>query len=130
LVVLPYGSGFGNGGVEDPPHKLAEVESLLGGVSRRIILGFTSELGHTSLLFRLVTDGPASEGEKLARTRLACATIVCLVRVIKAFKLEIVVRASPQRKAHVDGAMEVSKYLLQSLQVSVRGGGLGGAKYA
>jgi hypothetical protein len=26
---------------------LAEVESLLGGVSRTIILGFTSGLGHT-----------------------------------------------------------------------------------
>jgi hypothetical protein len=38
LVVLPYGGGFGDGGVEDLPHKLAEVESLLGGVSRRVVL--------------------------------------------------------------------------------------------
>jgi hypothetical protein len=51
LVVLPDGGGFGDGGVEDLPHKLAEVESLLGGVSGGVVLGFTSGLGHTSLLF-------------------------------------------------------------------------------
>jgi hypothetical protein len=61
LVVLIYGGGFGDGGVEDLPHKLAEVESLLGDVSRTLILGFT--MGHTSLLFGVVADGPASEGE-------------------------------------------------------------------
>jgi hypothetical protein len=47
---------------------LAEVEFLLDGASRRVVLGFTSGLGHTSLLFELVTDGPASEGEEIART--------------------------------------------------------------
>jgi hypothetical protein len=57
LAVLPYGGGLGDGGVEDLPHKLAEVESLLGGASRRRILGFTSGLGHTSVLFGLVGDG-------------------------------------------------------------------------
>jgi hypothetical protein len=51
LVVLPDGGGFGDGGVQYLPHKLAEVESLLGGVSRRVVLGFTSGLGHTSMLF-------------------------------------------------------------------------------
>jgi hypothetical protein len=51
LVVLPYGGGFGDGGVEDLPHKLAEVESFLGGVNRRVVLGSTSGLGHTSHLF-------------------------------------------------------------------------------
>jgi hypothetical protein len=54
LVVLPGGGGFGDRGVEDLPHKLAEVEPLLGGASRRVILGFTSGLGHISVLFRLV----------------------------------------------------------------------------
>jgi hypothetical protein len=58
LVVLPDGVVFGDGGVEDLPHKLAEVESLLGGV--RVVLGFTSGLGHISLLFGLVANGPAS----------------------------------------------------------------------
>jgi hypothetical protein len=32
LIVLPNGGCCGDGGVEDLPHKLAEVESLLGGV--------------------------------------------------------------------------------------------------
>jgi hypothetical protein len=68
LVVLPNGGGFGDGGVEDLLHNLAEVDSLLGGVSRRVILCFTSGLGHTSMLFGLVADGPASEGEEIART--------------------------------------------------------------
>jgi hypothetical protein len=40
-------------GVEDLPHKLAEVESLLGGVSRKAVLGFTSGLGHTCLFLDL-----------------------------------------------------------------------------
>jgi hypothetical protein len=35
LVVLPDGGGFSDGGIEDLPHKLPEVESLLGGVSRK-----------------------------------------------------------------------------------------------
>jgi hypothetical protein len=61
---------------------LAEVESLLGGVTR-----------HTSLLFGLVVDGPESESEEKARTRLAGAAIVCPVNVGKACKLETVVRA-------------------------------------
>jgi hypothetical protein len=30
---------------------LVEVESLLGGVSRGVVLGFTSGVGHTSLMF-------------------------------------------------------------------------------
>ena len=68
LVVLLDGGGSGDGGVEDLPHKLPEVESLLGGVSRIVVLGFTSGLGHTSLLFGLVADGSASEGENLARS--------------------------------------------------------------
>jgi hypothetical protein len=44
--------------------------------------------------------------------------------------LEIVVRAPPHGQAHVDGAMDVSKYLLQSMQVGVRGRCLCGAKNA
>jgi hypothetical protein len=68
LVVLPNGGGFNDQGVQALPHKLAEVESLLGGVSRRVVLGFTSGLGHASMLFGLVADGSASEGEEIART--------------------------------------------------------------
>jgi hypothetical protein len=111
LVVLLYGGGFGDGRIEDLPHKLAEVESLLGGVSRRVVLGFTSGLGHTSLLFGLVADGPASESEEIARTGLAG-------------RLPIHRRQSqevgdcgpcpPQSQAHVDGTMEVSKDLLRA----------------
>jgi hypothetical protein len=41
-----------------------------------------------------------------------------------------VVRAPPQRQAHVDGAMKVSENLLENLQVGVRGGRLGGAEDA
>jgi hypothetical protein len=93
LVVFLDGGGFGDGGVEDLLHKLGEVESLFGGVSRRVTLGFTSGLGYTRLLFGLVADGPASEGEDIARTGLAGATIVCTVRVGKTCKLETVVRA-------------------------------------
>jgi hypothetical protein len=33
---------------------LAEVESLLGGVRRRVVLGFTRGLGHKCMLFGLV----------------------------------------------------------------------------
>jgi hypothetical protein len=58
LVVLLDGGGFGGGGLEDLPHKLVEVESLLGRVSRRVVLSDTSGLGHTSQLFGLVADGP------------------------------------------------------------------------
>jgi hypothetical protein len=32
LVVLLDGGGSGDGGVEDPPNKLADVDFLLGGV--------------------------------------------------------------------------------------------------
>jgi hypothetical protein len=67
-----------------PPHKLAEVEPLLGGVSCRVVLGFTSGLCHTSLLFGLVADGPASDSEEVARTGLACTAVVCPVSVGKA----------------------------------------------
>jgi hypothetical protein len=87
LVVLLHGGGFGDGGVEDFPHKLAEVESLLGGVSRRVVLGFTSGWGHTSLLFGLVGDGSASESEDVARTGLAGAAVVFPVSVGKACEL-------------------------------------------
>jgi hypothetical protein len=40
LVLIPYGGGFGGGSVEDLPHNLAEVESLLAGVSRKVMLSF------------------------------------------------------------------------------------------
>jgi hypothetical protein len=112
---------------------LAEVESLLDGVSRRVVLGFTSALGHTCLLFGLVVDGPASESEEIARTRLAGDAVVCPVSGGKACELETVVRAPPpppKRQAHVDVAMEVSKHLFHSMHVCVRGGCLGGAEDA
>jgi hypothetical protein len=72
------------------------MESLLGGISRKVSLGFTSGLGHISLLFGLVADGPASDSEEVARTGLAGAAVVCQVSVGKACKLEAVVRARPQ----------------------------------
>jgi hypothetical protein len=101
LFVRPYGGGFGDGGVEDLPHKLAEVESLLGGVSRKVLLGFTRGLGHTSLLFGLADDGPASEGEEVARTGLAGAPVVCPISVGKASKSETVVIRVPPPPLHV-----------------------------
>jgi hypothetical protein len=61
LVVLPDGGGSGDEGVEDLPHKLAEVESLLGGVSRGVILIITSWPGDTRLLHGLAANGSASE---------------------------------------------------------------------
>jgi hypothetical protein len=87
LVVLPSGGGFGDGGVEDLPHKFPEVESLLGDISRRVVPALTRGLGHICLLFGLVTDGPASEGEEIARTGLAGGDVVCLVSVGKACEL-------------------------------------------
>jgi hypothetical protein len=42
LVVFLDGGGVDDGVIEDLPHKLAEVESLLGGVNRKVILIFTS----------------------------------------------------------------------------------------
>jgi hypothetical protein len=74
---------------------LAEVESLLGGVSRKVVLGFTCGLGQTSRLFGLVADVPASDSEEVAPTGLAGAAVVCLVSVGKACKSETVVRAPP-----------------------------------
>jgi hypothetical protein len=71
------------------------VESLLGSIRRRVVLGFTRGLGHTVLLFGLVADGPASEGEEKARTGLAGVVVVCPVSVGKAYELETVVRAPP-----------------------------------
>jgi hypothetical protein len=41
-MVLLDGGDSVDGGVEYLPHKLAEVESLLGGVSSTIVLSFTS----------------------------------------------------------------------------------------
>jgi hypothetical protein len=95
LVVIPDGGSLGDGDVEDLPHKLAEVESLLGGVNRRVVLGFASGLGHTILLFGLVVDGPASDSEEVARTGLAGAADVYPASVGKACKLEAVVHALP-----------------------------------
>jgi hypothetical protein len=77
---------------------LPEVESLLGGIRRIVVLGFTRGLGHTSLLFGLVADGPASKCEEIARTGLACAVVVCPVSVGKACELETVVRAPPNAR--------------------------------
>jgi hypothetical protein len=97
------------------------MESLLGGVSRRVVLGFTRGLSHTSLLFGLVTSWPASEGEEIAGARLAGAVVVGPVSVGKACELKAVVQAPPQRHAHVDGAMKVAEDFFQSMQVCLRG---------
>jgi hypothetical protein len=61
-----------------------------------------------------VAYGPASDSEEIARTGLAGAANVCPINVGKACKMETVVRASPQRHAHVGGAMEVSQYLFKA----------------
>jgi hypothetical protein len=45
LVVLLDGGCSGEGDIDDLPHKLAEVESLLGGVSRKAIFSLASGLG-------------------------------------------------------------------------------------
>jgi hypothetical protein len=74
---------------------LEEMETLLGGVNRGVVLGFTSGLGHTSMLFGLVANGPASESDEIARTRLAGGAVVCPFSIGKACKLETVVRAPP-----------------------------------
>jgi hypothetical protein len=68
LVVLTYGGCFGDGGVEDVPHKLAEVESLLGGVFRRALFSLTCGLGDTCLLLGLLAHRTAVECKQLART--------------------------------------------------------------
>jgi hypothetical protein len=67
LVVLPDGGCSGDGGVEDLPHTLAKVESLFGGVCRRIVINLPSGLGDASLLRGLVVDNTAAEGEQVAR---------------------------------------------------------------
>jgi hypothetical protein len=74
---------------------LSEVESLLGGIRRRVVLGFTRGLGHTSMLLGHVVDGPASEGEEIARAGLAGAAVVSHVSVGKACELETMVRGPP-----------------------------------
>jgi hypothetical protein len=74
---------------------LPEMESLLGGIRRKVVLGFARGLGHTCILFGLVGDGPASEGEEIARTGLAGAVVVGPISVGKACELETVVRAPP-----------------------------------
>jgi hypothetical protein len=130
LVILPNGGYFVDGGVEDLPHKLAEVESLLGGVSRRVVLGFTSGLGYTSMLFGLVADGPASESEEIARTRLADADVVCPVNVGKASELETEVRAPPPTSGACPWCHGGIGVPFSCVLVCVRGGCLGGAKDA
>jgi hypothetical protein len=96
-------------------------EGFCEHVSHKVVLGFTRGWSHTSLLFGLVTDWPASEGEDIAGARLAGAAVVGLVNVGKACELEAVVQAPPQRQAHVDGAIKVAEDLLRSLQVCLRG---------
>jgi hypothetical protein len=66
LVVLPYGGSFGDGGAEDLPHELAEVDSLLGGVRYIVVFSFASGLCDASLLLGLVTDRAAATCEQLA----------------------------------------------------------------
>jgi hypothetical protein len=91
------------------------VESLRGGVNRRVVLGFTSGLGHTSLLFGLKADGPASEGEEIGRTRLAGVGVVCLVIVGKACKLEIVGRPpAAQRRPRTGVRSQARRHSLTS----------------
>jgi hypothetical protein len=68
LVAIPDGGCSGDGDVEDLPHKLSEVDSLLGGVCRKLMFSLTSGLGDTSMLLRLVADNTAAECKQIART--------------------------------------------------------------
>jgi hypothetical protein len=66
LVILPNGGCSGDGGVEDLPHKLAEVESVLGGICRRVVFSLSSGLGDASLLLGLEADMTAAECKQVA----------------------------------------------------------------
>jgi hypothetical protein len=68
LVVLSYRVCSSDGGVEDLPHKLAKLESLLGGVCRRVVLRLIGGLGDTCTLLGLVADGTAAKCKQVART--------------------------------------------------------------
>jgi hypothetical protein len=52
LAVLQDGGGLGDGGVKDLPQELPEVEYLLGGISRRVVLSSTKWIGpHKSVVW-------------------------------------------------------------------------------
>jgi hypothetical protein len=72
LVVLPHGGCSGDGSVENLPRKLAEVESLLGGVCRREVFNIASEMGDASMLIGLVDDMTAVEC-KTSSPNVTCA---------------------------------------------------------
>jgi hypothetical protein len=61
MVVVPV-----MGALKTPPRTLAKVESLRGGVCRRVVFSLTSGLGDTCLLLRLVADRSAVECKHVA----------------------------------------------------------------
>jgi hypothetical protein len=68
LVVLPNGDCSGDWGIEDLPHKLMEVESLLGGICRILAFSRTCGMDDTRLLLGLVVDMTAVGCKQVART--------------------------------------------------------------
>jgi hypothetical protein len=81
LVVFPDGGCSVDGFVEDLPHKLAIVESLLGGVYSRVVLCLASGLGDASLLLSLVADMASVECKQVARRGLARNVVVGPIRI-------------------------------------------------
>jgi hypothetical protein len=67
-LVFPQDGGCsGDGSVEDIPHKLAEVESLLIGGVYRVVFRLASELSDTYVLLGLVADMTATECKQVPR---------------------------------------------------------------
>jgi hypothetical protein len=61
LIVFPYGSSPGDGGVEYLPHELAEEYSLLGGVFCKVVLRLACGLLDACLLLGLVVGMASAE---------------------------------------------------------------------
>jgi hypothetical protein len=103
LVVLPYGGGSGDGGVENLPHVLPEVYSLLGGVHSRVVLSLVGGMRDACLLLGLVSDRPSAECEQVAGSKLACVAVIRPVGVGEACELEAVVGPHPPQTSGVGG---------------------------
>jgi hypothetical protein len=99
LAVLPYGGCSAIGFVEDHPHELAKVESLLGGVCCIVVLGLAGGLSDASLLLRLVALKALAECKQVARTGLAHTVVIGLVGIREANKMEVVIGSPPTSAA-------------------------------
>jgi hypothetical protein len=83
------------GALKTPPHDLAEVYTLLGGVRCRVVLSFAGGLRDACLLLGLVMDRPSAECKRVAGAGLACAAVIRPVGVGEACELEAVVGSPP-----------------------------------